>query len=230
MDTLPTLPMDFMARGLLMLSPRLMPRLIPLFSIDLSDTLATPPTLPMVSVPMDTLPTLPMDFMARGLLMLSPRLMPRLIPLSFIDLSDTLATLPTLPMVSVPMDTLPTLTMDFMARGLLMLSLRLMPRLIPLFSTDLSDTLATPPTLPTVSVPMDTLPTLPMDFMARGLLMLSPRPMPRLIPLFSTALLDMVDTLPILPMDMLDTLPTLPTTMLPTDHSVPILTLDKKLL
>merc|ERR1719391_1473967 len=118
MDTLPTLPMDFMARGLLMLSPRLMPRLIPLFSIDLSDTLATPPTLPTVSVPMDTLPTLPMDFMARGLLILSPRL----IPLSSIDLSDTLATLPTLPMVSVPMDTLPTLPMDFMARGLLMLS------------------------------------------------------------------------------------------------------------
>merc|ERR1719381_14232 len=105
--------------------------------------------------------------------------------------------------------------MDSMARGLLMLS----PRLILLSSIDLSDTLATLPTLPMVSVPMDTLPTLPMDFMARGLLMLSPRPMPRLIPLFSTALLDMVDTLP-----------TLPTTMLPTDHSVPILTLDKKLL
>merc|ERR1719175_436082 len=71
--------MDSMARGLLMLSPRLMPRLIPLSSIDLLDTLAT---LPTVFVPMDTLPTLPMDSMARGLLMLSPRL----IPLSSIDL------------------------------------------------------------------------------------------------------------------------------------------------
>merc|ERR1711931_396457 len=120
-------------------------------------------------------------------------------------------------MVSVPMDTLPT-PMDTlptpMAGGLLMLSQRLMPRLIPLSSMELLDTLATLPTLPTVSVPMDTLPT-PMDtlptLMARGLLMPSPRLMPRLIPLFSTALLDMVDTLP-------------------TDHSVPIPTLDKKLL
>merc|ERR1711931_326012 len=155
-----------------------------------------------------------MDFMARGLLMLCPRLMPRLIPLSSIGLSDTLATLPTLPLVSVPMDTLPTLPMDFMARGLLMLSRRLMPRLIPLSSMELLDTLATLPTLPTVSVLMDTLPT-PMDTlptpMARGLLMPSPRLMPRLIPLFSTALLDMPDTLPTLPIDMPDTLPTLPT-------------------
>merc|ERR1712168_1585569 len=130
-------------------------------------------------------------------------------------------TLPTLPTVSVPMDTLPT-PMDIMvtmARGLLMLSQRRMPRLIPLFSTVPLDMVDTLPTLPTVSVPMDTLPT-PMDIMvtmARGLLML--RPMPRLILLFSTALLDMVDTLP-----------TLPITMLPTDHSVPIPTLDKKLL
>merc|ERR1712168_928681 len=141
-------------------------------------------------------------------------------------------TLPTLPTVSVPMDTLPT-PMDIMvtmARGLLMLSPRPMPRLIPLFSTVPLDMVDTLPTLPTVSVPMDTLPT-PMDIMvtmARGLLML--RPMPRLILLFSTALLDMVDTLPTLPMAMLDTLPTLPITMLPTDHSVPIPTLDKKLL
>merc|ERR1719391_1221041 len=104
-----------------------------------------------------------------------------------------------------------------------MLSPRPMPRLIPLFSTAPLDMVDTLPTLPTVSVPMDTLPT-PMDIMvtmARGLLMLSPRPMPRLIPLFSTAPLDMVDTLPTLPMAMLDTLPTLPITMLPTDHSVP---------
>merc|ERR1719348_2345387 len=154
---------------------------------------------------MDTLPT-PMDIMvtmARGLLLLSQRLMPRLIPLFSTVPLDMVDTLPTLPTVSVPMDTLPT-PMDIMvtmARGLLMLSPRLMPRLIPLFSMELLDTLATLPTLPTVSVPMDTLPT-PMDTlltpMARGLLM--PRLMPRLILLFSTALLDMVDTLPTLPM------------------------------
>merc|ERR1719187_606859 len=125
------------------------------------------------------------------------------------------------------MDTLPTPMEVTMARGLLMLSPRLMPRLIPLFSTALLDMVDTLPTLPTVSVPTDTLPS-PMDIMvtmARGLLMPSPRLMPRLIPLFSTALLDMVDTLPTLPMDLPDTLPTLPT-----DHSVPIPTLDKKVL
>merc|ERR1712130_986229 len=143
---------------------------------------------------MDTLPTP----MARGLLMPSQRLMPRLIPLFSTALLDMVDTLPTLPTVSVPMDTLPT-PMDIivtMARGLLML--RPMPRLIPLFSTAPLDMVDTLPTLPTVSVPTDTLPT-PMDIMvtmARGLLMPSPRPMPRLIPLFSTALLDMVDTLP----------------------------------
>merc|ERR1711931_415077 len=169
----------------------------------------TLPTLPTVSVPMDTLPT-PMDIMvtmARGLLMLSPRPMPRLIPLFSTVPLDMVDTLPTLPTVSVRMDTLPT-PMDIMvtmARGLLMLSPRLMPRLIPLSSMELLDILATLPTLPTVSVPMDTLPT-PMDTlltpMARGLLMPSPRLMPRLILLFSTALLDMVDTLPTLPMAM----------------------------
>merc|ERR1719391_575830 len=110
MDTLPT-PMDIMvtmARGLLMLSPRPMPRLIPLFSTALLDMVDTPPTLPTVSVPMDTLPT-PMDIMvtmARGLLMLRP--MPRLIPLFSTALLDMVDTLPTLPTVSVPMDTLPT--------------------------------------------------------------------------------------------------------------------------
>merc|ERR1712168_618358 len=153
-----------MARGLLMLRP--MPRLIPLFSTALLDMVDTLPTLPMVSVPMDSLPT-PMDIMvtmARGLLMLSPRPMPRLIPLFSTAPLDMVDTLPTLPTVSVPMDTLPT-TMDIMvtmARGLLMLSPRLMPRLIPLFSTVLLDMVDTLPTLPTVSVPMDTLPT-PMD-------------------------------------------------------------------
>merc|ERR1712130_447143 len=122
--------------------------------------------------------------MARGLLMLRP--MPRLIPLFSTAPLDMVDTLPT------PMDIMVT-----MARGQLMLSPRPMPRLIPLFSTALLDMVDTLPTLPTVSVPTDTLPT-PMDIMvtmARGLLMPSPRPMPRLIPLFSTALLDMVDTL-----------------------------------
>merc|ERR1719391_1974395 len=110
--------------------------------------------------------------MARGLLMLRP--MPRLIPLFSTAPLDMVDTLPTLPTVSVPMDTLPTPMEVTMARGLLMLSLRPMPRLIPLFSTVPLDMVDTLPTLPTVSVPMDTLRT-PMDIMvtmARGLLML----------------------------------------------------------
>merc|ERR1719244_1825423 len=139
-----------MARCLLMPSLRLMPRLIPLFSTATLDTLqdtlptppmdmlVTPPTLPMVSVPMVVTMV---DIMARGLQMPSLRLMPRLIPLfstaTLDTLQDTLPTppmdmldtLPTLPMVSVPM----VVTMvDIMARGLLMPSLWLMPRLIPL--------------------------------------------------------------------------------------------------
>merc|ERR1719244_2143225 len=117
-----------MARGLLMPSLRLMPRLIPLFStatLDTLDTLPTPPmdmldtqlTLPMVSVPMVVTMV---DIMARGLLMPSLRLMPRLIPLFYTATLDTLDTLPTPPMVSAPM----VVTMvDIMARGLLMPSL-----------------------------------------------------------------------------------------------------------
>merc|ERR1719244_1519329 len=104
-----------MARGLLMPSLRLMPRLIPLFSTATLDTLDT----------LDTLLTPPMDML------------------------DTLLTLP---MVSVPM-------VVSMARGLLMPSLRLMPRLILLFSTatlDTLDTLLTPP-----MDMLDTLPILP---------------------------------------------------------------------
>merc|ERR1711994_844210 len=121
--------------------------------------------------------------------------------------------------------------------GWLLPSQRLMPRLIPLSSMEPMDTLDSLPT-PPMDI-LDSLPTLPMVSipmvvtmvvsMARGLLMPSLRLMPRLIPLFSTATLDTLDTLLTPPMDMLDTLPTLPTTMLPTDHSVPIPILDKKL-
>merc|ERR1711994_637021 len=139
--------------GWLLPSQRLMPRLIPLSSMEPLDTLDILPTPPMDML--DTLPTLPMvsvpmvvtmvDIMARGLLMPSLRLMPRLIPLfstATLDTLDTLLTPPmdmldtqlTLPMVSVPM-------VVSMARGLLMPSLRLMPRLILLFSTATLDTL-----------------------------------------------------------------------------------------
>merc|ERR1712098_410205 len=107
------------------------------------------------------------------------------------------------------------------ARGLLMLSLRLMP----LFYTPTMD-------MPLPLTPMDTLPTLtPMvltltlmvlGILARGLLMLSLR----LMLLFSMETMDMLDMLPPTPMDTLDTVPMVPT------HTpmVPTPTLDKKLL
>merc|ERR1712095_169844 len=80
----------------------------------------------------------------RGLLMLSPRLMLRLtppssmvptdipMPVSMVDTEPMVPTPPPMDMDTEPMEPTPTLTM---ARGLLMLSLRLMPRLTPPFST-----------------------------------------------------------------------------------------------
>merc|ERR1719276_752344 len=106
------------------------------------------PTLPMVPmVPMDTA----MPDGERGPLMLSPRLMLRLTLLSsmapmdtpmLVSMVDTEPMVPTpLPtdMDTEPMEPTPILTM---ARGPLMLSLklRLMLRLIPLFSTAPMDT------------------------------------------------------------------------------------------
>merc|ERR1712098_248300 len=89
---------------------------------------------------------------------------------------------------------------DTLARGLLMLSLRLML----LSSMELMDILAM------LDTPMPMVPTLmPMVLgtLARGLLM----PSPRLMPLFSMELMDMLVMLPPMPMDTLDT----PTPMVP---------------
>merc|ERR1712217_155 len=167
MGAFPTLTM---ARGLLMLSPPLMPSPLPMLRpipgwlmamaitltamvmLDTEDTMATP-----------TLTT------ARGLLMLSPPLMPSPLPMlrpipgwltamAILDTEDTMAP--------------PTLTM---ARGLLMLSPLLMPspllmlRPIPGWLMAMAITpiaTAMPDTEDTMATPMPT--------MARGLLMLSP--------------------------------------------------------
>merc|ERR1719481_1055223 len=115
-----------------------------------------------------------------------------------------------------PMDTLPPLTpmvltltlmvLGTLARGLLMLSLRLMPlfctptmdMLLPLTPTD---------TLPTPT-PMVLTPTLMvLGTLVRGLLMLSLR----LMLLFSMETMDMLDMLPPTPMDTLETVPMVPT-------------------
>merc|ERR1711878_248032 len=87
-----------------------------------SPTLASTDTEPMVPTPMPTATT------ARGLLMLSLRLMPRLTPLSFMEPTDmaspTLVSTDTEPMVPTPIPTATT------ARGPLMPSLRIWPPLL----------------------------------------------------------------------------------------------------
>merc|ERR1711976_42774 len=125
-----TPPLDTMARGLLMLSPRL--RLMLVFTmgdmdIVLDILVLAMPDLDMLDLPMDT-PLL--DIMARGLLMLSPRLrlmldstmedMDMVLDMLVLAMPD-LDTLD-LDMLPLPMDTPP---LDTMARDLLMLSPRL---------------------------------------------------------------------------------------------------------
>merc|ERR1719295_1750970 len=99
MDILPTdtLPLDTMARGLLMLSQRL--RLMLVFTMADMDMVLDMPDSAMLDTDMDILPTdiPPLDTMARGLLMLSQRLRLMLvftmadmdIPLMVLDTVDT---------------------------------------------------------------------------------------------------------------------------------------------
>merc|ERR1711915_466882 len=130
-----TPPLDTMARGLLMLSPRLRPMLDS--TMEDMDTvldmlvLATP-DLDMLDMDMAILPTdtPPLDTMARGLLMLSLRL--RLMLDSTMEDMDMVLdmlvlAMPGLDMLDTDMAILATDTppLDTMARGLLMLSLML---------------------------------------------------------------------------------------------------------
>merc|ERR1719391_1463774 len=114
-----------MARGLLMLSPRL--RLMLVFTmVDMDMVLdildLAMPDLDMLPLPTDTPP---LDTMARDLLMLSPRLRLMLV-FTMVDM-DMVLDIPDLAMLDTDMDILPTdtLPLDTMARGLLMLSQRL---------------------------------------------------------------------------------------------------------
>merc|ERR1719443_2086685 len=90
LDMLDT-PMPSMARGLLMLSLRLMPTMV------LMGMVLAMPGMAMVLAMPDMLDT-PMPSMARGLLMLSPRLMPTMV---FTDMDMLLP----MPMVATPMPT-----------------------------------------------------------------------------------------------------------------------------
>merc|ERR1719468_806046 len=111
LDMVPT-PMPTTARDLLTLRLRLMPRLTLLFSTAPTDI---PMPVPMVHTPlptdMDTEPT-PILTTERGLLMLSPRLMPTIVLMAMVSpMLDMAMPVPT-PMVPTPI-----LTTE---RGLLM--------------------------------------------------------------------------------------------------------------
>merc|ERR1719343_1473496 len=98
LDMLPlpmdTPPLDTMARDLLMLSPRL--RLMLVFTMVDMDMVLDMPDSAMLDTDMDILPTdtLPLDTMARGLLMLSQRLRLMLV-FTMVDMDMVLAMLVT---------------------------------------------------------------------------------------------------------------------------------------
>merc|ERR1712137_931992 len=114
MAMVPT-PMLTTERGLLMLSPRLM---LTLTTMEL--TVLAMPDMAMVLAMLDTLlPMVAMPTTERGLLTPSPRLM-LLFSTELMDMVDMVLVMPDTAMVPTPMPT---------ERGLLMLSLRLMPML-----------------------------------------------------------------------------------------------------
>merc|ERR1711994_926521 len=126
-----TPPLDTMARGLLMLSPRLRPMLDS--TMEDMDTVLdmlvlAMPDLDMLDMDMAILATdtPPLDTMARGLLMLSLRLR-LMLDSTMEDLDMLVLAMPDLDMLDTDMAILPTDTppLDIMARGLLMPSLRL---------------------------------------------------------------------------------------------------------
>merc|ERR1712137_1442837 len=114
MAMVPT-PMLTTERGLLMLSPRLM---LTLTTMEL--TVLAMPDMAMVLAMLDTLlPMVAMPTTERGLLTPSPRLM-LLFSMALMDMVDMVLAMLDMAMVPTPMPT---------ERGLLMLSLRLMPML-----------------------------------------------------------------------------------------------------
>merc|ERR1712109_323738 len=175
-DTMAT-PMLTTARGLLMLSPPLMLslllmlRLIPGWLMAMAITLTA-----MVMLDTEDTMATPTLTMARGLLMLSPPLMPSPLPM-LRPIPGWLMAMAITPIATAMPDTedtmaTPTLTT---ARGLLMLSLPLMPSLLPMLRPIPGWLMAMAITPIAMAMPdtEDTTATL-MPTMARGLLMLSP--------------------------------------------------------
>merc|ERR1712203_780823 len=182
-DTMAT-PTLTTARGLLMLSPLLMPSLLPMLRPIPGWLMAMAITLIATAMPdtEDTMATL-MPTMARGLLMLSPPLMPSRLPMLRL-IPGWLMAMAITPIATAMPDTedttaTPTLTM---ARGLLMLSPPLMPSPLPMLRPIPGWLMATAITL-TAMVMLDTEDTMatPTLTTARGLLMLSPPLMPSLL-------------------------------------------------
>merc|ERR1719336_3365010 len=141
-----------------------------------------PPTLTPMSTPTTAFPTLTT---ARGLLMLSPLLMPSPLP-TLRPIPGWLMAMDITPIVTAMPDTedtmaTPTLTT---ARGLLMLSPPLMPSPLPTLRLIPGWLMAMAITLIAMAMPdtEDTTATL-MPTMARGLLMLSPPLMPSPLPM-----------------------------------------------
>merc|ERR1712061_931427 len=141
-----------------------------------------PPTLTPMSTPTTAFPTLTM---ARGLLMLSPPLMPSP-PLMLRPIPGWLMAMAITPIAMVMPDTEDTTAtlMPTTARGLLMLSPPLMPSPLPMLRPIPGWLTAMAITL-TAMVMLDTEDTMatPMLTMARGLLMLSPLLMPSPLPM-----------------------------------------------
>merc|ERR1719195_498763 len=171
------------ARGLLMLSPPLMPSPLPMLRL-IPGWLMAMAITPIATAMLDTEDTTAtlMPTMARGLLMLSPPLMPSLLPMLRLIPGWLMATAIT-PIAMVMLDTkdtmaTPTLTT---ARGLLMLSPPLMPS-PPLMLRPIPGWLMAMAITLTAMVMLDTEDTMatPTLTTARGLLMLSPllRPIP----------------------------------------------------
>merc|ERR1719385_576651 len=200
-----TPPLDTMARDLLMLSPRLRLMLdstMEDMAMVLDMLVLAMPDLDTLDTDMAILPTdtPPLDTMARGLLMLSLRLRLMLV-FTMVDMDMVLDILvlamPDLDMLDLDMldlDMLPLPTdtppLDTMARDLLMLSPRL--RLMLVFTMVDMDMVLDIPDSAMLDTDMDILPTdtLPLDTMARGLLMLSQRL--RLMLVFTMVDMDMV--------------------------------------
>merc|ERR1712066_148795 len=134
-DMLLLMPMVLtMERGLLTLSLRLMPTMVlTVLATAMVVSMEGMESVPMVPTPMHMVPT-----MARGPLMLSPRLMLMLsmvlmvLAMAMVDMVLAMLDMPVLAMLDTPLPTPMVLTM---ARGLPMLSPRLMPTMVPMVPT-----------------------------------------------------------------------------------------------